>query len=95
MSEVDAINRQELPMLRWVGLGAVLWGLVGLVIALRGLGHVNADAKLLVGVASIVLPLWGGVKDDTAIWALPLVCCFFRSARPRTSHGPSTSSRSG
>jgi hypothetical protein len=60
MSEVDAINQQEATMLRWVGIGAILWGLLGLVIALRGLGDVNADAKVWVGAASIVLPLCAG-----------------------------------
>lgn len=48
-------------MLRWVGFGAILWRVVGLVIALRGLGDVNADAKLWVGVASVVLPLCAGL----------------------------------
>jgi hypothetical protein len=41
----------------WVWIGAGLWGLVGAVIAWRGMSEVNADAKRWVGIASTVLPL--------------------------------------
>jgi hypothetical protein len=61
MTKVAAANRQDSTVLRWVGFGAIVWGLVGLVIALGGLSDVNADAKMWVGVASILLPLCAGL----------------------------------
>lgn len=45
------------PAMRWIWIGAELWALVGAVIAWRAMDHVNADAKLWVGIASIVFPL--------------------------------------
>lgn len=45
------------PSLRWIWIGAELWAAAGAVIAWRAMGHVNADAKLWVGIASTIFPL--------------------------------------
>ena len=50
-------NRVRPRSFEWVWAGAGLWGLVGAVIAWRGMSEVNADAKRWVGIASTVLPL--------------------------------------
>jgi hypothetical protein len=54
---VPGTNRGRLPSLRWIWIGAELWAFVGAVIAWWAMGHVNADAKLWVGIASIIFPL--------------------------------------
>ncbi|HEX2046218.1 MAG TPA: hypothetical protein VHF27_00535 [Acidimicrobiales bacterium] len=41
---------------RTVQLAATAWAMVGFAIALPSLARVNADARLLVGVASVVFP---------------------------------------
>jgi hypothetical protein len=50
-------NRVRPRSFEWVWTGAGLWGLVGAVIAWRGMSEVNADAKRWVGIASTVLLL--------------------------------------
>jgi hypothetical protein len=42
---------------RSLEIGSTLWALLGAAIAITALGDVNADAKILVGVASVLFPL--------------------------------------
>ena len=45
-------------------IGALVWAVLGAAVALNSLGDVNDDARLLIGVASVVGPL-------LAAWAAP------------------------
>ena len=68
------------PSLRWIWIGAELWAAAGAVIAWRAMGHVNADAKLWVGIASTIFPLCaiaaGLSSNGAATWGLPVGCSF-------------------
>jgi hypothetical protein len=44
-------------MRRAVGIGALVWAVVGALVAFAGISDVNADARLLVGLASGLGPL--------------------------------------
>ena len=41
---------------RVLQIGAIVWAVVGFVLAIVGFGEVNRDARLLVGVASVAFP---------------------------------------
>jgi hypothetical protein len=51
---------------RTLEVGAVVWAMVGVAVALASLGDVNDDARLLVGTASVLGPL----AALTASWFL-------------------------
>ncbi len=54
---VSGTIKWRLPSLRWIWIGAEFWAFVGAVIAWLAMGDVNADAKMWVGIASIIFPL--------------------------------------